>query len=246
MARPASSWPSSTRGDPRRPCRPVPAAGALGPQRCRPVRPRVAATPCMDGAPRYGRASGPATSMRGSPAARRAQRGTADGDPRTRGRDPRRDRLGLDIDALRVVANGVREVQRTRPDLGVLLIPHYQRSSTSCCPPRAHPHRGRIVESVARVAVGGPRVTSVASRVIATLDVAAVKRTSDLDFEVHGRRLVYLDSARRRRSRSRSSTRWTRSTRPPTPTCIAVCSDRRGGNGAHGGGAGQVARFIAR
>jgi Fe-S cluster assembly ATP-binding protein len=34
---------------------------------------------------------------------------------------------GLDIDALRVVANGVQEVRRDRPDLGVLLITHYQR-----------------------------------------------------------------------------------------------------------------------
>jgi Fe-S cluster assembly ATP-binding protein len=34
---------------------------------------------------------------------------------------------GLDIDALRVVADGVQEVRRDRPDLGVLLITHYQR-----------------------------------------------------------------------------------------------------------------------
>ena len=34
---------------------------------------------------------------------------------------------GLDIDALRVVANGVEEVRKDRPELGVLLITHYQR-----------------------------------------------------------------------------------------------------------------------
>src|SRR5919202_6207427 len=34
---------------------------------------------------------------------------------------------GLDIDALKVVAKGVQEVRRDRPDLGVLLITHYQR-----------------------------------------------------------------------------------------------------------------------
>src|SRR5205823_6050319 len=34
---------------------------------------------------------------------------------------------GLDIDALRVVAQGVQEVRATRTDLGVLLITHYQR-----------------------------------------------------------------------------------------------------------------------
>src|SRR5438094_337623 len=34
---------------------------------------------------------------------------------------------GLDIDALRVVARGVQEVRTARPELGVLLITHYQR-----------------------------------------------------------------------------------------------------------------------
>ncbi|MGH9280619.1 MAG: Fe-S cluster assembly ATPase SufC [Acidimicrobiales bacterium] len=34
---------------------------------------------------------------------------------------------GLDIDALKVVAHGVQEVRTDRPDLGVLLITHYQR-----------------------------------------------------------------------------------------------------------------------
>ena len=34
---------------------------------------------------------------------------------------------GLDIDALRVVANGVRQVRDSRPDLGVVVITHYQR-----------------------------------------------------------------------------------------------------------------------
>jgi Fe-S cluster assembly ATP-binding protein len=34
---------------------------------------------------------------------------------------------GLDIDALRIVATGVNEVRRDRPELGVLAITHYQR-----------------------------------------------------------------------------------------------------------------------
>ncbi|MGH9001371.1 MAG: Fe-S cluster assembly ATPase SufC [Acidimicrobiia bacterium] len=34
---------------------------------------------------------------------------------------------GLDIDALRVVANGINEVRKERPHMGVLLITHYQR-----------------------------------------------------------------------------------------------------------------------
>jgi Fe-S cluster assembly ATP-binding protein len=58
---------------------------------------------------------------------------------------------GLDIDALRVVANGVREVQRSRPELGVLLITHYQRILDELQPDRVHILiDGRIVDS------GGP------------------------------------------------------------------------------------------
>src|SRR5919202_1046528 len=34
---------------------------------------------------------------------------------------------GLDIDALKVVATGVQEVRKDRPEMGVLLITHYQR-----------------------------------------------------------------------------------------------------------------------
>jgi Fe-S cluster assembly ATP-binding protein len=55
---------------------------------------------------------------------------------------------GLDIDALRVVANGVREVQRARPDLGVVLITHYQRILDELQPDRGHILiEGRIVDS---------------------------------------------------------------------------------------------------
>ncbi|MFM7495356.1 MAG: ABC transporter ATP-binding protein, partial [Acidimicrobiaceae bacterium] len=34
---------------------------------------------------------------------------------------------GLDIDALRIVAQGIREVRQDRPELGIVLITHYQR-----------------------------------------------------------------------------------------------------------------------
>jgi Fe-S cluster assembly ATP-binding protein len=34
---------------------------------------------------------------------------------------------GLDIDALRIVAKGIREVRAARPQLGIVLITHYQR-----------------------------------------------------------------------------------------------------------------------
>jgi Fe-S cluster assembly ATP-binding protein len=45
---------------------------------------------------------------------------------------------GLDIDALKVVARGVDEVRRDRPDLGVLTITHYQRLLNYLQPDRVH------------------------------------------------------------------------------------------------------------
>jgi Fe-S cluster assembly ATP-binding protein len=55
---------------------------------------------------------------------------------------------GLDIDALQVVANGVQEVRRDRPDLGVLVITHYQRILRHLAPDVVHVLvDGRIVES---------------------------------------------------------------------------------------------------
>ena len=58
---------------------------------------------------------------------------------------------GLDIDALQVVADGVAEVRRDRPDLGVLAITHYQRLLDKLRPDVVHILvDGRIVER------GGP------------------------------------------------------------------------------------------
>ena len=55
---------------------------------------------------------------------------------------------GLDIDALRVVAKGVREVRQARPELGVILITHYQRILDELEPDVVHILiDGRIVES---------------------------------------------------------------------------------------------------
>jgi Fe-S cluster assembly ATP-binding protein len=55
---------------------------------------------------------------------------------------------GLDIDALRVVAKGVREVRSTRPELGILAITHYQRLLTELQPDVVHVLiEGRVVES---------------------------------------------------------------------------------------------------
>ncbi|MEJ5255487.1 MAG: Fe-S cluster assembly ATPase SufC [Acidimicrobiales bacterium] len=60
---------------------------------------------------------------------------------------------GLDIDALKVVANGVQEVRKARPTLGVLAITHYQRLLTELRPDRVHILvDGRIVDS------GGPEL----------------------------------------------------------------------------------------
>jgi Fe-S cluster assembly ATP-binding protein len=55
---------------------------------------------------------------------------------------------GLDIDALRTVAQGVRAVRQDRPRLGVLLITHYQRILDELAPDHVHLLiDGRIVES---------------------------------------------------------------------------------------------------
>ena len=55
---------------------------------------------------------------------------------------------GLDIDALRLVADGVEEVRRVRPGLGILLITHYQRILEHLVPDAVHILvDGRIVES---------------------------------------------------------------------------------------------------
>ena len=60
---------------------------------------------------------------------------------------------GLDIDALRVVAKGVQEVRKSRPEMGALVITHYQRLLDELEPDRVHLLiDGRIVES------GGPEL----------------------------------------------------------------------------------------
>lgn len=55
---------------------------------------------------------------------------------------------GLDIDALRIVAKGIREVRADRPALGILLITHYQRLLDELQPDKVHIMvDGRIVAS---------------------------------------------------------------------------------------------------
>jgi Fe-S cluster assembly ATP-binding protein len=55
---------------------------------------------------------------------------------------------GLDIDALRIVAQGIREVRADRPEMGVVLITHYQRLLDELRPDHVHILvNGRIVAS---------------------------------------------------------------------------------------------------
>jgi Fe-S cluster assembly ATP-binding protein len=55
---------------------------------------------------------------------------------------------GLDIDALKIVADGINEVRRERPEMGVLLITHYQRILRYLTPDVVHIFvGGRIIES---------------------------------------------------------------------------------------------------
>jgi Fe-S cluster assembly ATP-binding protein len=60
---------------------------------------------------------------------------------------------GLDIDALRAVASGVQEVRKARPQLGILVITHYQRILSELAPDVVHILvDGRVVDS------GGPEL----------------------------------------------------------------------------------------
>jgi Fe-S cluster assembly ATP-binding protein len=60
---------------------------------------------------------------------------------------------GLDVDALRTVARGVHTVRQARPELGVLVISHYQRMLEELDADRVH----LIVDGVI-VAEGGPEL----------------------------------------------------------------------------------------
>jgi Fe-S cluster assembly ATP-binding protein len=60
---------------------------------------------------------------------------------------------GLDIDALQIVADGVATVRENRPDLGVIVVTHYQRLLNELNPDKVHLLvGGRIVAS------GGPEL----------------------------------------------------------------------------------------
>jgi Fe-S cluster assembly ATP-binding protein len=62
---------------------------------------------------------------------------------------------GLDIDALRIVAEGVQTVRSERPSLGVLLVTHYTKILELLRPDAVHVLvDGRVVES------GGPALAA--------------------------------------------------------------------------------------
>ncbi len=60
---------------------------------------------------------------------------------------------GLDVDALRTVARGVQTVREVRPELGVLVITHYQRMLDELAADRVH-----LLVDGAIVAEGGPEL----------------------------------------------------------------------------------------
>jgi Fe-S cluster assembly ATP-binding protein len=60
---------------------------------------------------------------------------------------------GLDIDALKVVARGVDEVRKDRPEMGILAITHYQRLLDYL-----QPHQVHILIDGRIVASGGPEL----------------------------------------------------------------------------------------
>jgi Fe-S cluster assembly ATP-binding protein len=66
---------------------------------------------------------------------------------------------GLDIDALRIVAKGIHEVRADRPEMGVVLITHYQRLLDEIRPDHVHVIvDGRIVAS------GGMEIAEILER----------------------------------------------------------------------------------
>ncbi len=119
---------------------------------------------------------------------------------------------GLDIDALRVVAQGIREVRVDRPSMGVVLITHYQRLLDEVTPDHIH-----ILVDGRIVATGGMELAEQLERdgydafkverasvarhgaerelIAMTLDVHAVRKEFPiLAREIDGSPIVYLDS----------------------------------------------------
>ena len=128
---------------------------------------------------------------------------------------------GLDIDALRIVAQGIREVRADRPEMGVVLITHYQRLldevapdhvhilSTAASSPRAGWSSPSSSSATATRRSGEPgRQRHDASRRRSTLDTPPSRTQFPLlRREIDGAPIVYLDSANTSQKPRRSSTR---------------------------------------
>ena len=107
---------------------------------------------------------------------------------------------GLDIDALRTVAGGIREVRKDRTDLGHRAdhpLPAPARRADAR--PRPHPRR-RADRGLRRARAGraarARRLRGVPGVRMSTLDVSRIRKDFPiLDIEVDGRPIVYLDSA---------------------------------------------------
>ena len=157
---------------------------------------------------------------------------------------------GLDIDALKVVAQGVQEVRRDRPELGVLAITHYQRLLDHLQPDVVHILiDGRIVDS------GGPELAERLER-----EGYEAWRVNDrASTSPPSRRTSRSSSARCTEAASSTSTRPTPRRSPravldameqllrarPTPTCTAApTSSPRRPPPALEGARAKVARFI--
>ena len=117
---------------------------------------------------------------------------------------------GLDIDALRIVAKGIREVRADRPDMGVVLITHYQRLLDELAPDHVHVLiDGRIVATRrdgARRAL--ERDGYEAFRAVRRVSVDVTDRP--LDTATRQGAVPAPAAPDRRRSRSSTSTRPTR------------------------------------
>ena len=132
-------------GDPRRLGDPVPAPGAVGPQGHRPVGARAApGDHGVDEAPRHGlRRSPTATSTRASPAARRsATRSCRWRSSSPSWRSSTRPTPASTSTPCGSSPRACSEVRADRPELGVVLITHYQRLLDELAArPRPHPRR---------------------------------------------------------------------------------------------------------
>ncbi len=107
---------------------------------------------------------------------------------------------GLDIDALRIVAKGIREIRVDRPEMGVVLITHYQRLLDELQPDQVHimvggSHRGQRRHGAGRPNWNGrdTRRSPMSDRLDVARDQGPVPAAAARAERVTP--LVYLDSA---------------------------------------------------